>query len=81
MNPFLACGWLAGLVEAGIRKPTVQDIDTIPQDIFSFKGFFPESVSESACRCHYGESGKLNRDLCCRGQILSGTFLVRPLIP
>jgi len=40
MNPFLACGWLAGLVEATIRKPTVQDINNISQDIFSFKGFF-----------------------------------------
>lgn len=40
MNPFLACGWLAGLVEATIRKPTVQDINNIPQDIFSFKRFF-----------------------------------------
>lgn len=40
MNPFLACGWLAGLVEASIRKPTVQDIRNIPQDILSFKRFF-----------------------------------------
>jgi len=40
MNPFLACGWLAGLVEATIRKPTVQDINNISQDILSFKRFF-----------------------------------------
>ncbi|MFC2044921.1 TraB/GumN family protein [Chloroflexota bacterium] len=40
MNPFMACGWLAGLVEATIRKPTVQDINNISQDIFSFKRFF-----------------------------------------
>jgi pheromone shutdown-related protein TraB len=40
MNPFLACGWLTGLVEATIRKPTVQDINNISQDIFSFKRFF-----------------------------------------
>jgi len=40
MNPFLACGWLAGLVEATIRKPTIQDINNISQDIFSFKRFF-----------------------------------------
>ncbi len=40
MNPFLACGWFAGLVEATIRKPTVQDINNISQDIFSFKRFF-----------------------------------------
>jgi pheromone shutdown-related protein TraB len=40
MNPFLACGWFAGLVEGSVRKPTVSDINSISQDIFSFKGFF-----------------------------------------
>ena len=40
VNPFLACGWLAGLVEATVRKPTVQDINNVAQDITSFKRFF-----------------------------------------
>ncbi|HEX2944672.1 MAG TPA: TraB/GumN family protein [Clostridia bacterium] len=40
INPVLACGWFTGLVEATIRKPTVQDIQRVPEDIFSFKGFF-----------------------------------------
>ena len=40
LHPLLACGWFAGLVEAGIKKPTVQDVLNIPTDIFSFKGFF-----------------------------------------
>lgn len=40
VNPFLACGWLAGLVEATVRKPTVQDINNVSQDIMSFKRFF-----------------------------------------
>lgn len=38
LNPFLACGWFAGLVEATIRKPTVEDVNNIPQDIFRVKG-------------------------------------------
>ena len=40
LNPLLACGWFTGLVEASIRKPTVEDFNNIPEDIFSFKGFF-----------------------------------------
>lgn len=40
INPLLACGWFTGLVEATIKKPTVQDIQRIPEDIFSFRGFF-----------------------------------------
>ena len=40
LNPLLACGWFTGLVEASIRKPTVQDIHDIPTDVMSFKGYF-----------------------------------------
>ncbi len=38
LHPMLACGWFAGLVEAAIKKPTVQDIHNIPTDILSLKG-------------------------------------------
>lgn len=40
LNPFLACGWFVGLVEASVRKPTVQDINSVSEDIFSVKRFF-----------------------------------------
>jgi pheromone shutdown-related protein TraB len=40
LHPFLACGWFAGLVEAFIRKPTVADIENVPEVILSFRGFF-----------------------------------------
>lgn len=38
LNPFMACGWFAGLVEASLRKPTVQDIQQVPVDMQSVKG-------------------------------------------
>ncbi len=40
IHPMLACGWFAGLVEASIRKPTVQDIQNLQSDVFSIKGIF-----------------------------------------
>lgn len=40
INPVLACGWFTGLVEAWVKKPTVKDVNNIPTDIFSLKGFF-----------------------------------------
>lgn len=40
IHPLLACGWFTGLVEASIKKPTVQDFHNISTDIFRFKGFF-----------------------------------------
>ena len=39
LNPMLACGWFAGIVEANIKKPTVKDVNNIADDIFCFKGF------------------------------------------
>jgi pheromone shutdown protein TraB len=40
LNPMLACGWFAGLMEAHMRKPKVEDVSNISNDIFSVKGFF-----------------------------------------
>lgn len=40
LNPVLACGWFTGLVEATIRKPTVQDLQNVSKDIYSFRGFY-----------------------------------------
>ncbi len=40
LNPMLACGWFAGLMEAHIRKPKVEDVSNISTDIFSLKGCF-----------------------------------------
>lgn len=39
INPMLACGWFAGLVEASLKKPTVEDVNNIPEDIFSIKAW------------------------------------------
>ncbi|HPF86945.1 MAG TPA: TraB/GumN family protein [Candidatus Limiplasma sp.] len=40
LNPMLACGWFAGLAEATLHKPAVQDVLNVHNDITSFKGFF-----------------------------------------
>ena len=40
LNPVLACGWFAGLVQATVKKPTVRDVMDVQKDIFSIKGFY-----------------------------------------
>jgi pheromone shutdown-related protein TraB len=40
LHPFLACGWFSGLVESYVRKPTVEDVENVPDVILSLKGFF-----------------------------------------
>jgi len=40
LNPLLACGWFTGLMEASLRKPTVSDVNSVPKDMLTIKGFF-----------------------------------------
>jgi pheromone shutdown-related protein TraB len=45
LNPLLAAGWFAGLMEAYIRKPNVQDFENISEDIHSLQGFWRNKVT------------------------------------
>jgi pheromone shutdown-related protein TraB len=45
IHPLLATGWFSGLVEAYIRKPTVEDFHTLPDSISTFKGFWKNTVT------------------------------------
>ncbi|MBN1776493.1 MAG: TraB/GumN family protein [Clostridiales bacterium] len=40
LNPMLACGWFAGLAQATLNKPTVEDVMNVHKDFFSVKGFY-----------------------------------------
>jgi len=45
LNPVLASGWFAGLMEAYIRKPSVRDFENIADDINTFRGFWRNKVT------------------------------------
>ncbi len=45
LNPMIAAGWVSGLVEAFSRKPKVKDIERLPEDILSVKGFWKNKVT------------------------------------
>ena len=45
LNPMIAAGWVSGLVEAFSRRPKVRDLEAIPQDITSVKGFWRNNVT------------------------------------
>ena len=45
LNPLLAAGWFAGIVEATLRKPKVKDFEDIAEDTATFKGFFRNGVT------------------------------------
>jgi len=46
LNPMIAAGWVAGLVEAFARKPKVKDFENLPEDILSFRGFWKNKVTK-----------------------------------
>lgn len=45
LHPLLAAGWFAGLTEAYIRKPNVQDFENLSEDVTSLKGFWQNKVT------------------------------------
>lgn len=45
VNPMLAAGWVAGLVEAYFRKPKVADLEDLSTDILSVRGFWRNHVT------------------------------------
>jgi pheromone shutdown-related protein TraB len=45
LHPMIAAGWISGLVEAFSRKPKVRDLESLPEDILSFRGFWRNKVT------------------------------------
>lgn len=45
LHPLIAAGWVAGLVQAWVKKPTVSDLEQLPTSILSIKGFWTNPVS------------------------------------
>jgi pheromone shutdown-related protein TraB len=45
LSPLLAAGWFAGLTEALVRKPSVNDFESLTDDIHSVSGFWRNKVT------------------------------------
>src|SRR5699024_3726005 len=45
LNPLIAAGWFAGIVQAIIRKPHVSDFEQLSEDGYSVKGFWHNKVT------------------------------------
>jgi pheromone shutdown-related protein TraB len=44
LNPMVAAGWVAGLMQAIVRKPTVADFKNLPEAVSTIKGFWTNPV-------------------------------------
>lgn len=45
LHPILASGWVSGLVQAFMKKPTVSDFESLSEDVFTVKGFWRNKVT------------------------------------
>ncbi|SFQ29162.1 TraB/GumN family protein [Salibacterium halotolerans] len=45
LNPLIAAGWFAGLMQAYIRRPNVADFERLSDDVHSAKGFWSNKVT------------------------------------
>jgi pheromone shutdown protein TraB len=45
LNPMIAAGWVAGLVEVLLGKPKVKDFERLPEDISSIRGFWKNKIT------------------------------------
>jgi len=45
LNPFFAAGWVAGIVQALIKRPKVSDLEDLPEAITTVRGFWANPVT------------------------------------
>ncbi|QHS23721.1 TraB/GumN family protein [Virgibacillus sp. MSP4-1] len=45
LNPLVAAGFIAGIVQAFLRRPNVRDFENLSEDVFHVKGFWNNKVT------------------------------------
>ena len=45
LSPMIAAGWVAGIVQAWVKKPTVEDFQNLPQAVKTTAGFWKNNVT------------------------------------
>ncbi|QGU00134.1 Pheromone shutdown protein [Candidatus Syntrophocurvum alkaliphilum] len=45
LNPLMAAGWFAGIVQAIIRRPRVEDFEKLAEDVLTVKGFWRNNLT------------------------------------
>lgn len=74
LNPLLAAGWFAGLAEAYIKRPQVEDFEKLPEDITSLKGFWKNKFTHILLVVALSNLGSTI------GTIIGGTDIIRKFL-
>lgn len=73
VNPLLACGWFAGLVEANVSKPRVKDLQNLSEDVLHFKSFYKNRFLKTLLVVIFSNIGST------AGTIVAGLDIVKNL--
>ena len=73
LNPMIAAGWVSGLVQAVVKKPTVADLEDLPEAINSVRGFWSNPVSRILLVVVFSNLGSM------LGTFLAGSWIVARL--
>ncbi len=74
LNPMIAAGWVAGLVQAWVKRPTVMDMERLPEDILSVKGFWSNPISKILLVVAFANIGSSLGTFIAGGWIASAVF-------
>ena len=72
--PFIAAGWAAALTQAWVKKPTVGDLERVPQEIKTVSGFWKNPTTRIllvAALANFGSS---------LATIISGTWILKMVL-
>ena len=74
LNPLIAAGWVAGLVQAYVEKPQVSDFEQLSHDVYTVKGFWTNKVTRILLVVIFANLGSTI------GTIIAGTDVARLFI-
>lgn len=74
LNPMLAAGWFSGLVQAVIKKPTVEDMENLKEAFDSVKGFWLNPVSRVLLVVVLANAGSSI------GTIIAGSWIIKEIL-
>jgi len=74
LNPMVAAGWVAGLVQAVIKRPQVGDLESLPDAITSLRGFWNNAVTRILLVVAFANLGSM------LGTFLAGGWIATRLV-
>ena len=74
LNPMIAAGWVAGLVQCVVKKPTVKDLEELPEAIGSVRGFWKNTAARVLLVVVFSNLGSVLGTLVSGGWIAARLF-------